>query len=153
MAKAKQAIVRKAVLADADTVAHFNIQLALETETLQLDPATVNAGVRQVLADPNKGNYYIAEVDGQVVGQLMITLEWSDWRNGWIWWIQSVYVHSDFRKRGIFNQIFDFCQADAIKNGVVLLRLYVERENVIAQKTYARLGLADAHYHVFEKKI
>ncbi len=134
-------------------VATYNIQMAMETEQKKLDPYTVTAGVKAVLGDPNKGVYFVAEVDGRVVGQLMITLEWSDWRNGDIWWIQSVYVHPDFRKHGIFRQLHAHAKDEAVKAGAVMLRLYVEKENQRAQDVYRGLGMDEAHYVMMEQSL
>jgi GNAT superfamily N-acetyltransferase len=138
-------------LADANTVADFNLRLALETEDLRLDPACVQAGVAALLADPNKGIYYVAEVDGDLVGQLMITYEWSDWRNGNLWWIQSVYVREDFRRKGIFRRLFKHLEELArAREEVRSLRLYMHAENGTARRSYEKLGMRQTHYQVFE---
>ncbi len=144
--------IREAAAADWPTIVEFNQRLARETESLVLDPATLEAGVRAALADATKARYFVAcTSDGSIVGQLMHTYEWSDWRNGDIWWLQSVYVHPDYRSRGVFRQLFDFlaqrAQADP---GVVGLRLYVEDHNERAQAVYERLCLAPAGYRVME---
>ena len=143
--------VRGARLTDADVLTDYNVRMALETEGLALDPATVGRGVRAALADPAKAIYFVAESDGRVVGQLMITHEWSDWRDGDIWWIQSVYVHPDFRRRGVFRAVHDHTRAAAREAGAVGLRLYVERHNSAAQHTYERLGMRDSGYLVMEE--
>src|SRR5258706_2931489 len=98
--------VRSATLDDASIIADFNIRKAMETESLALDPSIILTGVRALFDDPSRGQYFVAEVGKQVVGCLMITHEWSDWRNGDIWWIQSVYVHPDFRRQGIFSALY-----------------------------------------------
>src|SRR5512139_3398259 len=98
--------IRLATPADVSVVTDFNLRLADETEQLKLDPPTVRAGVAAVLGDAHKGLYFLAELDGRIAGQLMITYEWSDWRNGDLWWLQSVYVHPDFRSRGVFKALF-----------------------------------------------
>jgi GNAT superfamily N-acetyltransferase len=143
--------VRAAVAADFEFLAHGNAAMALETEHKRLDPAVVDAGVRAALADPAKGRYFIAEHDGQRVGQLMFTYEWSDWRNGMFWWIQSVYVLPTARRSGVFRALFrhveQLARSDA---GVCGIRLYVERENVRAQATYSHCGLEDGGYVVME---
>jgi ribosomal protein S18 acetylase RimI-like enzyme len=137
---------------DAATIAEFNSRMAWETERKRLDPETVRRGVERVFDDPRKGFYVVAEVDGLVVGQLMVTYEWSDWRDGWIWWIQSVYVAESRRGCGIFRHIHthlrDLAMAD---RDVVGLRLYVENQNLAAQATYRKLGMEDADYRVFEE--
>jgi GNAT superfamily N-acetyltransferase len=103
---------------DADILARFNVELAKESENLALDPARVKAGVEALLRDPAKGTYFVAEAGGAVVGQLLITHEWSDWRNGDFWWLQSVYVRSDFRRRGVFQALFDHVLASAKRQGM-----------------------------------
>src|SRR5262245_20710416 len=99
--------IRRATLDDADTIALFNSRMALETEGNSLDGPTVRAGVRAILADPSKGWYLVAEQGGNIVGQLMLTFEWSDWRNAWFWWIQSVYVREDARRHGVFRALYE----------------------------------------------
>jgi ribosomal protein S18 acetylase RimI-like enzyme len=141
-------------LGDADILARFNIELARESENLILDPATVKAGVEALLRDLGKGTYFVAESGGEVIGQLMITHEWSDWRNGDFWWLQSVYVRSDFRRRGVFLALFDHILAAAKRRGdVVGIRLYVEKNNDRALKAYERLQLKETHYHVRERLV
>lgn len=145
-------MVRTARPSDATTIAEFNRRLALETENLVLQPAALAAGVAAVLADRSRGRYFVAEEAGDVIGQVMITYEWSDWRNGWIWWIQSVYVRADRRKNNVFRSILDFIQETARAEGdVVALRLYVEKENKAAQATYHRLGFEEIHFHLLQK--
>jgi ribosomal protein S18 acetylase RimI-like enzyme len=137
---------------DASVIAEFNRRLALETEDLQLDPAVLDQGVRAVLADPGRGLYFVGEMNGDVVGQLMITYEWSDWRNSWVWWLQSVYVRADARGQGVFRAVFDFAAQRARQAGnVAALRLYVEKENGVAQATYHRLGFEEMHFHLLQK--
>jgi ribosomal protein S18 acetylase RimI-like enzyme len=143
--------LRPARPADAQTLADFNAAMAWETEHLRLDPPTVLAGVRAALADPHKATYLVADVAGQLAAQLMITHEWSDWRNGDIWWIQSVYVHPDFRRRGLFRLLYRHAATLAKQQGAAGLRLYVERENANAQRTYASLGMTTTHYLVMEE--
>lgn len=135
-------------------MARFNVELAKESENLVLDPARVKAGVEALLRDPAKGTYFVAEAEGAVVGQLCITHEWSDWRNGDFWWLQSVFVRSDFRRRGVFLALFDFILAKAKQKGNVAgIRLYVEKNNNRALKAYARLQLKETHYHVRERLV
>ena len=144
-------VIRAATAEDADFLARGNIAMALETEHKQLDAGVVSAGVRAALADSGKGLYFIAESNGQRVGQLMFTYEWSDWRNGTFWWIQSVYVLPEARRNGVFRALFhhveQLAQGDPSVCGI---RLYVERENVRAQATYRHCGLHDAGYTVME---
>jgi GNAT superfamily N-acetyltransferase len=142
---------RKARLADIAIIAAFNSQLAWETEKLKLDAKTIRCGVRAVLKDTSKGTYFVAEHDGPVIGQLLITYEWSDWRNGNFWWIQSVYVAAEHRKSGVFRALFTHVQNLATsRRDVCGLRLYVEQNNNRAQHTYAKLGMTKTHYEVFK---
>jgi ribosomal protein S18 acetylase RimI-like enzyme len=156
-------LIRRGRPADADTLAEFNIRMAAETEGFALPPATISPGVAAALADEAKGIYFVAEVaghdgiagrdgsGGQVVGQLMVTHEWSDWRNGDIWWVQSVYVHPDHRRRGLFRALYEHARAEAKAAGAVGLRLYVEANNAAAQAVYRQLGMGTTHYHVMEE--
>lgn len=143
--------IRKATLSDAPVIAECNLRLALETEQLRLDPEIVRAGVAALLADPAKGLYFVAELDGEVAGQLMITYEWSDWRNGNLWWIQSVYVKPECRSRGVFRALFEHLQKLARgSNGVAGLRLYMHAENQRARRAYEQLGMKHSDYEVFD---
>jgi GNAT superfamily N-acetyltransferase len=146
-------LVRAAAPADAPIIAHFNIAMAIETEALRLDEPTVFAGVQAGLADPNRALYFVAEISGVVVGCCMITHEWSDWRNGDIWWLQSVYVHRDHRRAGVFRALHAHVIGAARQAGVVRLRLYVERDNTAAKRVYASLGMTMTHYDVMEQAI
>jgi len=143
--------IRRAVPADAGILAAFNQALASESEQTRLDPDAVGPGVAAVLADPHKGFYTVAEKDGEVVGQCMVTYEWSDWRNGWFWWVQSVYVRGEVRRSGVFRRLYDHILDQAAKDPTVIgLRLYVERQNVRAIDTYRSLGMTEAGYSVLE---
>jgi len=142
--------IRPGRTSDVDVIVEFNIRLARETEAMTLDRALVTAGTRAAVADEHKGRYFLAEVGGRVVGQLMLTHEWSDWRNGDIWWIQSVYVDAEYRGRGVFSAIYRHVKAEAKKAGAIGMRLYIERENGSARKTYERLGMGVKHYDVME---
>jgi GNAT superfamily N-acetyltransferase len=143
--------IRAARSEDAAFLAAGNLAMAFESEHKQLDRAIVMRGVQAVLEDPSKGRYFVAERDGHAVGQLMVTYEWSDWRNGNFWWIQSVYVLPEARRLGVFRSLFghieQLAKADANVCGI---RLYVERENARAQATYRHCGLEDAGYVVME---
>jgi ribosomal protein S18 acetylase RimI-like enzyme len=142
--------VRPAQAEDHATIVDYNLRLARESEGLALDPAVVSAGVRAVLADAAKGAYFVAEVGGRVVGQVMVTVEWSDWRNGPIWWLQSVYVETAHRDRGVFRALYEEVVAAARRIGARALRLYVEEGNQGAQEVYRRLGMRRSGYLVFE---
>ncbi len=144
--------VRDAVPADAGAVIDFNLRLAQESEGKTLDPALVAPGVRAVLADPANGRYFLAEENGLIVGQMATTQEWSDWRNGWFWWFQSVYVRPEARRRGVFRALAEHVQQAAGNDPAVIgLRLYVDDANHAAQETYLRLGLKRTGYLVLEK--
>jgi len=146
--------IRPATSADADRIADFNIALAHDTENITLHPPTVRDGVRAVLEDPAKGFYFVAEIDGQVVGQVMVTYEWSDWRNGNIWWLQSVFVAAPYRGRGVFKSLFAHVLAESRKRPEVCgLRLYMENHNHTARKVYQTLGMRQSNYVVFESQM
>jgi GNAT superfamily N-acetyltransferase len=143
--------VRRALPWDLETIIDFNVAMALETEGKVLDQGALCTGVQALLADPGRGFYLVAEVGGRVVGQLMITTEWSDWRNGYFWWIQSVYVSKDFRRRGVYRGLHDHIQTQALEQGDVCgIRLYVDRDNQVAQRVYKNLDMAHARYNLFE---
>jgi ribosomal protein S18 acetylase RimI-like enzyme len=143
--------VRPARPDDAEALVEFNFRMARETEDLTLDRAVLSQGVRAALTDANKALYFVAEIDGAPAGALMITHEWSDWRNGDLWWVQSVYVLPDYRKAGVFKALYRHVQRAAREAGAAGLRLYVEKENAVAQQVYARLGMAMTHYAVMEE--
>ena len=143
-------VVRSARSSDARAITHFNVRLAWETEHQQLDPITVQAGVEAVLGDRAKGEYFVAEANDQVVGQCSVTYEWSDWRNGMYWWLQSVYVDGPWRQRGTFRDLFEHVRRTAHSAGAVGLRLYVAKTNLVAQAVYQRRGMVRAGYEVFE---
>ena len=144
--------IRLAVRDDWPTIAEFNCRLAEESEGKQLDRQHVEPGVGAILDDPRKGRYLVALAEGRIVGQMMHTYEWSDWRNGDIWWLQSVYVHPDFRRHGVFRALFERLRSEAEADpSVVGLRLYVEAHNTRAHEAYRRLGLTDGGYFVMEK--
>ncbi len=143
--------IRKAKSADTAIIADFNLHMAWETEHRKLNRARVKRGVRALLTDPAKGTYYVAELDGALVGQLLITFEWSDWRNGNFWWIQSVYVMPEFRRRGVFRALFSHVYRWAkARREICGLRLYMHAENARARRTYERLGMKHSDYEVFE---
>ena len=144
--------VRDAAATDAGVLVEFNTAMAAETEGKRLAHDAVSAGVAAVLKDPRHGFYLVAEVDSAVVGSLLVTSEWSDWRNAAFWWIQSVYVLPAMRRQGVFRALHEAVRARASEK-VCGLRLYVERDNKIAQATYARLGMAEAHYKMYEQQI
>lgn len=144
--------VRGATFDDAPTVVEFNRLLAVESEGKVLDPDRLLSGVRAGLTDPGKALYFLAEDGGAAIGQLAVTFEWSDWRNGWFWWIQSVYVVAAARRRGVFRALYEHVERLARTDPQVIgLRLYVENDNRPAHETYQRLGMRPAGYFVLEK--
>jgi GNAT superfamily N-acetyltransferase len=145
--------IRRAGPTDAATVIDFNQRLARETEGKTLDPAVLAAGVAASLADPEvKGPYFLAVEGDAVLGQVGVTFEWSDWRNGWFWWLQSVYVVPEARGRGVFRALYEHVAGLARRDPQVTgLRLYVERDNRAAQQTYRRLGMEASAYLLFER--
>lgn len=144
--------IRQATAGDADTIASFNSAMAHETEGKRLIAEKIGAGVRRLLADRSLGFYLVAERAGEVVACLMVTTEWSDWRNGQFWWIQSVYVQPAHRRSGVFRALYgqlrEMAAADA---GVCGFRLYVEKENTVAQRTYRSLGMQETDYRLYEE--
>ncbi|HEY4259680.1 MAG TPA: GNAT family N-acetyltransferase [Schlesneria sp.] len=144
--------IRQATTHDWEVIADFNTRLASETEGKQLDCETIQAGVQVFLGDEHRGRYFVAVNNGRVVGQMAHTREWSDWRNGEIWWLQSVYVLAEFRQQGVFRALYQHLESLAICSpDVIGVRLYVETHNRKAQDAYARLGLRDANYCVMER--
>jgi GNAT superfamily N-acetyltransferase len=144
--------IRRAAASDAPVIMEFNRLLARESESKELDPSVLQAGVDAALADPHKTVYYLATQGNAVLGQLSITTEWSDWRNGWLWWIQSVYVRLDARRQGVFRALYEHVHQAACRDPEVIgLRLYVERDNHTAQQTYLRMGMEWANYLVLQK--
>ncbi|MCH2246724.1 MULTISPECIES: GNAT family N-acetyltransferase [Crocosphaera] len=144
--------IRLAQLSDAEDIATFNQIMAKETEEKVLLPDVVLAGVNTLLKNPSQGFYIVAEIDFKVVGCLMITKEWSDWRNGVFWWIQSVFVKKEYRRRGIYRSMYQFIKELANdKEDVCGFRLYVEQDNNIAQETYRVLGMTQLPYLMFEE--
>jgi len=146
--------IDQATLEDCGAITEFNIRLAEETESKSLNEELVLRGVRESLGDQRGCQYFVARHQENVIGQLMFTREWSDWRNGEFWWFQSVYVHPDYRRQGVFQRLSEHIQKLAQSNpDVVGLRLYVEEENEHAQSTYRQLGFQFPGYHVMEKML
>jgi GNAT superfamily N-acetyltransferase len=142
--------IRPATPDDCEIVVDYNHRLAAETEDKHLCRETLRRGVAALLDDASKGRYFLACRQGRVVGQTMVTFEWSDWRNGPIWWIQSVYVEPEARREGVFRALYEHIRQTAQREGVVGLRLYVEQNNARAQSTYQSMGMHNAGYLVFE---
>lgn len=143
-------IITKGQIEDIESIAQFQVDMAMESEGTQLDKDTVTKGVSAAMADENKGLYYIARVDGKAVGSLMLTREWSDWNNGWYWWIQSVYVAPDYRRQGVYKSMYNAVCTDAKQQNVAQVRLYVDKTNTRGQKVYSSLGMQESHYLIYE---
>ena len=142
---------RDAERSDVEAIIEFQIAMARETEDVRLDRAIVTRGVHAVFDEPSLGRYYVAVAGEEVIASLLITYEWSDWRNGNVWWIQSVYVVPEYRRRGIYGGLYTHVkQLVEPDPGVRGIRLYVDNRNTIAQQVYARLGMEGEHYRVFE---
>jgi len=146
-------IIREAQQNDALTIASFQQKMAMETENKLLDPEVVTQAVRAVFDDSSKGFYLVAELDSQVVGSLMVTYEWSDWRNCNMWYIQSVYVLRDYRGQGVFTELYARIVELASEAGTMFVRLYVEVDNKRAQKLYEKLGMKRMPYYMYDMKI
>lgn len=144
-------IIRRANITDLSSIVEFQIAMALETEQLQLHEPTVVKGVEAVFADPSKGTYYVAETNGQVVGSLLTTYEWSDWRNGTVLWIQSVYVRPKFRKQSIFSSLYKhILELVTLSSDLRGIRLYADKTNTSAHGVYEHLGMTAEHYRMYE---
>ena len=146
--------IRVATSADADSLVEFNKAMALETEDKELDTTVLTSGVEAVFGDEKKGFYVVAEEDTRIIGGLMITYEWSDWRNAWFWWIQSVYILPEARGRRIYSQLYEFVKAKAVEDeNVCGFRLYVETDNQNAQRVYEKVGMDASHYLMYEEQL
>jgi len=149
---AQKIVVRNAREQDIDMLVRFNIAMARETEDKILFPVKVRAGMRAVIRHPDHGFYLVAELEGQIAGSLLVTREWSDWRDGVFWWIQSVYVPPEFRKRGIYRALYDAVKALAKSSPEVRgFRLYVERNNRAARSVYSKVGMSETEYRIYEE--
>ena len=146
--------IRRGNIEDLETIVRFNYNLAKETEDKELDLNILKKGIESVLIDESKGKYYVYTIDNKVVGQLMHTYEWSDWRNGTFLWIQSVYIDKEYRKKGIFKALYNYVRKVSENDeGIVGIRLYVEKENVAAKSTYKSLEMCECEYHMYEYEI
>jgi len=136
---------------DTETLVQFQLAMAQESEGTQLDYVTVREGVKNAIEDESKAIYLIARnEDNEAIGSLMLTTEWSDWNNARYYWIQSVYVHPEYRRQGVFRELFEFARVIAENDNAGALRLYVDKENIVAQKVYQSLGMHDSHYLMYE---
>jgi ribosomal protein S18 acetylase RimI-like enzyme len=142
--------IRKAVPSDAPSIIDFQQKMAWETEGLKLADDVLSRGVNAVFGNSSLGQYWVADEEGKVISSLLITYEWSDWRNSQVWWIQSVYVLKPWRRMGIFRSMYLKIKEEAVRNEVAGLRLYVETNNSVAQDTYESLGMQCQHYKLYE---
>jgi GNAT superfamily N-acetyltransferase len=146
-----QVTCRKARIEDLSTIVRFQLAMASETENLKLDHAICTQGVSAVFKNSHLGEYYIAENHGQVVGSMLIIPEWSDWRNGVVLWIHSVYVIPEERKSGVFKALYETIQkVGSTRDDFRGLRLYVDKRNTAAQAVYQKLGMSNHHYELYE---
>ena len=142
---------RKGAISDIEIIVQFQKNMALETEEKILLESSIRSGVTEVIGDEQKGTYLVAEHEDKIIGSLLITYEWSDWRNGWFWWIQSVYVKKEWRRKGVYSHLYDEVKKLSLNEGNVCgIRLYVEKENRIAQTVYKNLGMYDTKYLLYE---
>lgn len=143
--------IRQGIRSDLEVIVGFQLAMARETESLELDRPTVMKGVQAIFDDPAKGTYWVATQERLIIGCLLVIPEWSDWRNGMIWWVHSVYVSPEHRRRGVFRMMYDHLAQQVRTRGDLRgLRLYVEKANHVAQRVYAELGMTDEHYAMYE---
>ncbi len=138
---------------DIDAIVRFQADMAMESEGTMLDMDRLHHGVTSAINDEQKGIYLVARANGTPIGSLMLTREWSDWNNQWYWWIQSVYVMPEYRKKGVYKAMYATLKDLARENGVSQIRLYADRTNLSAQQVYQRLGMRESHYLMFEETI
>lgn len=144
--------VRQGTLEDAEIIVEFNQAMAMETEDKTLDNVILTNGVTRLISEPERGFYLVASENDTIAGSLMITKEWSDWRNQEFWWIQSVYVAPEFRRQGVYRLLYQSVKELADQqNNVCGFRLYVEKENRVAQTTYENLGMEESYYLMYEQ--
>ncbi len=145
-------IIRESIIADAPHIVEFQIKMALETESLLLDKTIVSSGVEAIFKDKSKGVYYVAEIDGKVIGSTLTTFEWSDWRNGRVLWFQSVFIMKNRRGNGVFRKMYEHIKriVDHPDSDLKGIRLYVDKTNKPAQAVYNKLGMKNHHYELYE---
>lgn len=145
--------IRKAKLSDAEAIAKHNVLLAKESEGISLSYDLVFNAVKSLISNKEKGFYIVGEENKKIIGQMMITFEWSDWKNTTIWWMQSVYVQKQWRTKGVFSKLFEYIQQQALQSQIQILRLYVHENNAVAQKVYQQIGMEKQPYLIFEHRI
>jgi ribosomal protein S18 acetylase RimI-like enzyme len=146
-------VIVRGEVCDIDSIVQFQVDMAMESEGCALDKEKVTKGVTAAMLDDSKGIYWVAKIEGKIIGSLMLTREWSDWNNEWYWWIQSVYVTPEYRKQGVYKAMYLKVKDAAKENNVSQIRLYVEKTNLSAQKVYQNVGMHESHYLMFEEYI
>lgn len=146
-------IITRGAVCDIESIVHFQADMAMESEGCVLDKEKVTKGVTAAMLDDSKGVYWVAKFEKRTIGSLMLTREWSDWNNEWYWWIQSVYVIPEFRRKGVYKAMYKKVKDTAKANNVSQIRLYVDKTNVSAQKVYQNLGMQESHYLMFEENL
>lgn len=146
-------IITRGAACDIDSIVQFQADMAMESEGCVLDKEKVTKGVTAAMLDDSKGVYWVAKFEKRPIGSLMLTCEWSDWNNEWYWWIQSVYVIPEFRRKGVYKAMYQNVKDAAKENNVSQIRLYVDKTNVSAQKVYQNLGMQESHYLMFEENL
>ena len=145
--------VSRGEVCDIDSIVQFQADMAMESEGCVLDKEKVTKGVTAAMLDDSKGIYWVAKYEGRTIGSLMLTREWSDWNNEWYWWIQSVYVAPEYRRKGVYKAMYLKVKDAAKENNVSQIRLYADKTNLSAQKAYQSLGMHESHYLMFEEEI
>lgn len=146
-------IITRGAVCDIESIVQFQADMAMESEGCVLDKEKVTKGVTAAMLDDSKGVYWVAKFEKRPIGSLMLTREWSDWNNEWYWWIQSVYVIPEFRRKGVYKAMYQNVKDAAKANNVSQIRLYVDKTNVSAQKVYQNLGMQESHYLMFEENL
>lgn len=146
-------IITRGAVCDIESIVQFQADMAMESEGCVLDKEKVTKGVTSAILDDSKGVYWVAKFEKRHIGSLMLTREWSDWNNEWYWWIQSVYVIPEFRRKGVYKAMYQNVKDAAKANNVSQIRLYVDKTNVSAQKVYQNLGMQESHYLMFEENL
>ena len=153
MEKDTEYVIARGAVCDIDSIVQFQTDMAMESEGYVLSKEKVTKGVTAAMLDDSKGIYWVAKFKGRTIGSLMLTREWSDWNNEWYWWIQSVYVIPEFRRKGVYKAMYLKVKDAAKENNVSLVRLYVDKTNLSAQKVYQNLGMHESHYLMFEENL
>lgn len=153
MKKVMEYVIARGAVCDIDSIVQFQTDMAMESEGCVLDKEKVTKGVTAAMLDDSKGIYWVAKFEGRNIGSLMITREWSDWNNEWYWWIQSVYIIPEFRKQGVYKDMYLKVKDAAKENNVSQIRLYVDNTNLSAQKVYKKLGMHESHYLMYEENL